>query len=325
MVTRKPLISTNKEYKICPYQLPWKVNILIDFSYYYNKAYFVSTTKTTKEEQEKCLFGYLYKTIEFFQKAIDTDKIYIVVDGDEIENKELFEDYKQNRTKDNDKVYANHNKALALISEFSKAVILKNKKKEADEVIGYLVLKLKEKKDTLTVIFSGDKDLLQLTSIHNVRVGTEIKNRKIHLLSDTEIFSKFCNSKKEDFTRVSTKKADIIKYRVFKGDTSDNIPPAIPRLRDIDIIKIVRAWKYDITDENEWLNLAIELDDLWFKVKEYKEQIIRNYKLMCLTYLPRYDNMKDGLKVLCKDKNDEKLLKVRSKIRELLNAKVECK
>ena len=319
MVTRKPLINTNNEYKISPFQLPWKVNILVDFSYYYNKAYFVSSQRETKEEQEKCLFGILYRTIEFFEKAIDTDKIYIVLDGKEIENKQLFEDYKQNRKKDNDKVYYNHDKAVALLSEFPKVVILRNQKKEADEVIGYIALKLKDKKDTLTVIFSGDKDLLQLTSIHNVRVGSEIKNKKVHLLSDTEIFSKFCNSKKEDFTRVSNKKADIIKYRVFKGDTSDNIPPAIPRLRDMDIIKIVRAWKYDITDENEWLNLAIELDDLWFKVKEYKEQIIRNYKLMCLTYLPRYDNMKQDLKVLFKDKHADKLVRMRKELKESLN------
>lgn len=327
MVVRRQTAQTdNMVYKISPYkQLNWKVNILVDFSWIYNKAYFVSSQKQTIEEQEKCLFGILYRTFEFFEKAQDTDKVYLILDGNKVENKELYEDYKQNRTKDNDKVYSNLNRAVALLSEFSKVTVLRNQRKEADEVIGYLALKLKEKKDTLTVIFSGDKDLLQLTSIHNVRVGTEIKNRKVHLLSDTEIFGKFCNSKKEDFTRVSTKKADIIKYRVFKGDISDNIPPAIPRLRDTDIIKIVRAWKYDITDESEWLNLAIELDDLWFKVKEYKEQIIRNYKLMCLTYLPRYDNMKDGLKVLCKDKNDKKIVEVRNKIKGLLNAKVECK
>lgn len=316
MVVRRQIAQANKDYKICPFQLPWKVNVLVDFSYYYNKAYFVSSQRETKEEQEKCLFGILYRTIEFFEKATDTDKIYIVLDGKEIENKQLFEDYKQNRKKDNDKVYSNLDRAVALLSEFPKVVVLRNQKKEADEVIGYLALKLKEKKDTLAVIFSGDKDLLQLTSIHNVRVGSEIKNKKVHLLSDTEIFSKFCNSKKEDFTRVSNKKADIIKYRVFKGDTSDNIPPPIPRLRDTDIVTIVRTWKYDITNENEWLNFAIELEPtLWEKVKEHKEEIIRNYKLMCLTYLPRYNNMKDGLKVLCKDKNDKKIVEVRNKIK----------
>ena len=102
--------------------------------------------------------------------------------------------------------------------------------------------------------------------------------------------------------------------------TSDNIPPPIPRLRDTDIIIIVRTWKYDILDENEWLNFAIELGKpLWEKMNEHKEEIIRNYKLMCLTYLPRYGNMKENLKVLCKNKQDEKLVKVRSKIKELLN------
>lgn len=313
MIRKK--ISQLNSYKISPYkQLNWKVNILVDFSWVYNKAYFVSSQKETVEEQEKCLFGILYRTIQFFEKAEDTDKIYLILDGNKVENKELYEDYKQNRTKDNAKVYSNLDRAVALLSEFSKVAVLRNQRKEADEVIGYLALKLKEKQDTLTVIFSGDKDLLQLTSIPNVRIGYEIKDKKLNILCDNDIFKKFCNSKKEDFTRISRNLGDIIKYRVFKGDTSDNIPPAIPRLKDTDIIKIVRAWKYDITDDMEWLNLAIELGDLWFKVKEHKEEIIRNYKLMCLTYLPRYDNMKENLKELCKDKNSEKLRKVRSEI-----------
>ena len=265
------------------------MKILIDFSWVYNRYYFVASTKISKEENVSSELRSML--IQFFLKiviAYNNAEIYAVLDSPTttLHNFQIFKGYKQNRDKEGKKkVYASLKEIILNIRESVPEIsFIKARGYEADQVIAYISNNTKGK----VVIFSGDKDLLQLTVYKNVYVSNKFENGKFILLSDKEIFEKFKNSKGEDFTRISTNKIDILKYRTLKGDTSDNLSPVFPRIQDKDIIDIIKNYWID---NNEFTEERIKdiVDDikgdnkkLAMKLLENKDIWLRNYKIMNL-------------------------------------------
>lgn len=263
--------------------------LIIDFMNLYIKYYWVYKhsyeSMGTEEVHKKHVQGLtrFFSLIEKNNK--DYSKIYLVLDcaRNNTDNKELFEDYKEGRIKE-DGINKNLDKVISLLSIVPRFTILKNNKKEADEVIAYLALK--HGKNSEVTIYSNDKDFLQLTANPNISITEKYEKGKFLILKDDDIFSKFKNSKKEDFRRISTNKSDIIKYRTFKGDKSDNISAAVPRLLDKDIIYIIQnCWKESYLDKEVYYHIvdAIDKEPLKNKVKEYRDNILRNYQLMNLS------------------------------------------
>lgn len=268
------------------------MKILIDFSWIYNKYYYVASTKITKEENigpKLCemLVSFFLRIAVNYSNA----KIYAVLDSPTttLENFKIFEGYKQNRNKEEKKkVYASLKDIVLNVKERVPEIpFIKAKGYEADQVIAYMSKNNKGK----VIIFSGDKDLLQLTSFSNVNVSNKFENGKFLILTDSEIFEKFKNSKGEDFTRVSTNKRDILKYRSLKGDSSDNLSSVFPRIKDKEIIDIIRNYWVDNQEEGltgeriEKILEDLEGDNpvLAGKLRENKEVWLRNYKIMNLT------------------------------------------
>lgn len=266
------------------------MQILIDFSWVYNKYYFVASTKVSKEDNigpELCKM-----LVQFFLKIAvnySGSKIYAVLDSptSTLHNFQIFEGYKQNRDKEGKKkVYKLIQEVVfELRDQVPEISFIKAKHYEADQVIAYISNRAKGK----VIIFSGDKDLLQLTAFKNVHVSNKFENGKFILLSDNEIFEKFKNSKGEDFTRVSTNKRDILKYRTLKGDVSDNLSPVFPRIQDKDIVDIIKNYWIDNNEltEERILVLVDEIrqdnEKLAMKLLENKDTWLRNYKIMNLT------------------------------------------
>lgn len=289
--------------------------LIADYSWIYNKFYYVATTlgKTDKEINHKH-FEMLYNHFSSIcTKGNSFDSIYVVCDGRELGSHEFrqeYEDYKSGRN-NKDKNYKYLEQSLILLSGISKKLkILRNDSREADEIIAALAMKLHEKNEV--IIYTGDKDLLQLTSLKNVYITEKRISYHFKILSDSDIFSKFKNSNKEDFTRISHDKSDIIKYRVFKGDSSDKIPAPIPRLYDKELIKIINiAWKEEGLNIQKLARMSVKLlsigeDKLSKSLIQYRNEILRNYRLMNLINFNTLDYLKDT-KVLNKRINRDKI------------------
>ena len=276
--------------------------ILIDFSWLYNKYYYVATYKVGLNEEstdpEEALFNMLYQFLRLVEKTQAPCKVILALDSatSTLKNFQLFEGYKQNRNKEEKKaVYAPLKgiaKRLRNILNSKVFFFMRKKFYEADQLLAYMVKKYHDKYEV--IIYSGDKDLLQLTSYPNTFVADKFEKGKFLIKTDKEIFEKFKNNKGEDFSRISTNKRDILKYRSLKGDSSDNLCPVFPRIKDTEIAEIIKNHWVDDQEEpltEEKINKIIE-DDLQFenpslaeKLRNSKDVWLRNYKIMDLLHV----------------------------------------
>lgn len=283
--------------------------ILIDFSWLYNKYYFVASytsNSIVKSTFNNTLEDTLYKMLhEFLIRivSISTAKVILALDSptSTLNNFKIFEGYKQNRDKELKKeVYSILDGILKkLIKNLNKKsfAFIKAKGYEADQILSCIVKKFC--KENEIIIFSGDKDLIQLTSFPNTFISDKFEKGNFIIKTDEELFKKFKNSKDEDFTRISTNKRDILKYRSLKGDSSDNLSPVFPRIKDREIVEIIKNhWVDDQEEEltEERINKIIE-DDLQHenpslaeKLRQNKDIWLRNYKIMDLLHV-------EGIKV----------------------------
>lgn len=281
--------------------------ILIDFSWLYNKYYYVASYSTAQnggapEEVPGVLLNMLYQFIKLIGKSYPGDKVIMALDSPTrtLKNFQIFEGYKQHRdTEAKKEVYApleDTVKQLASLLNPELFYFIRAKQYESDQILAYIVKKYCEKKEI--IIYSGDKDLLQLTAYPNVYVADKFEKGAFLIKSDNEIFLKFKNSRGDDFTRISTNKKDILKYRVLKGDPSDNLSPVFPRIKDTEIVDIIK--NYWIDEEaltSERINDII--DDLKGDNAKLAEKLstsvdiwLRNYRIMDLLHV---DDIKLGV------------------------------
>ena len=262
--------------------------ILIDFSWLYNKYYFVAKQRqgNTCTITKDMLTQFLNRVHKSY-KALT----YVVLDPPTKNtiNYSLNKAYKQQRDTSSKVEIYNHlpdvvkHLRLNLSPSFK---FVKAKHYEADQLIAYLAEKYKDTHNV--IVFSGDKDLLQLTYYNTVHVANQYKNGHFILLKDTEIYSKFSNAKKQDFTRISNNKKDILKYRVLKGDVSDNLPPIFPKIKDTEIQEIIKEYwvteDYLTSDIIEDIISSISKTNykLYSKLCNSKELWLTNYKMMNL-------------------------------------------
>ena len=278
--------------------------ILIDFSWLYNKYYYVAKVKPLKESNTPedlalQVYDMLYRFLALVEKSYLSSKFLLVLDSplSTTDNISLNANYKQNRNKEEKKeVYRGFKEIVGKLSQklSSKFTFVRALGYEADQVIAFLAEKYQEQYKVL--IFTGDKDLLQMSYYSNVEISDKYEKGMFLLKSDKDIFEKFKNNKGEDFTRISTNKKDILKYRVLKGDQSDNLKSVFPRIKDTEIIDIIK--NYWIDEETLSLERISDIIDdirgdnlkLAEKLQENAEVWLTNYKIMNLYNL-------EGLKV----------------------------
>ena len=274
--------------------------ILIDFSWLYNRYYYVASYGSgdghpvdIRSNLERMLLQFL----TLVHRSYPSAKILMALDPatSTLKNKAIFEGYKQNRNKEAKKeVYyfiVDIIKILATKLDSEVFSFIKEKGYEADQLIAYMTKKYHEKCEI--IIYSGDKDLLQLTSYPNTFVADKFEKGHFLIKTNEEIFQKFKNSKGEDFSRVSTNKRDILKYRSLKGDLSDNLSSVFPRIKDKEIAEVIQ--NYWVDDQDEPLtDVRIEkiLEDmegdnpvLAGKLRENRAVWLRNYKIMDLLHI----------------------------------------
>ena len=289
----------------------------MDFSWLYNKYYYVAKYAVAQQEGfdankniNEVVLRMLKQFLNIVKNSYKNTKVILALDSptSTLKNFAIFEGYKQNRDKEEKKeVYKDINPIIRSLNKFftieaknlqdsTSFFFVKAKTYEADQVIARIVSK--HSHDHEIIIFSGDKDLIQLTSYPNTFISDKFEKGNFIIKTNEELFDKFKNSKGESFTRISTNKRDILKYRSLKGDSSDNLSPVFPRIKDKEIIEIIQNHWVDNQEEElteERINKIIE-DDLQYenpklaeKLRVNKDVWLRNYKIMDLLHV---DEMK---------------------------------
>lgn len=247
---------------------------------------------------EDILERMLLQFLTLVHRSYPSSKVLLALDPatSSLKNKAIFEGYKQNRNKEAKKeVYqyiVDIIKRLSIKLDSEVFSFVREKFYEADQLLAYIVKKFHKNHEI--IIYSGDKDLLQLTSYPNTFIADKFEKGHFLIKTDEEIFQKFKNSKGEDFSRISTNKRDILKYRSLKGDPSDNLSSVFPRIKDKEIAEIIQSHWVDDQEEpltEERIDKIIE-DDLQFenpslaeKLRNSKDVWLRNYKIMDLLHV----------------------------------------
>ncbi len=183
--------------------------VLIDGNSLINRAFYAMPVLTTKDgEITNAVYGFMNM---FFKMLTDIKPTYVAVAFDvkaPTFRHKLFTDYKGTRKPMPDELRPQIPLLKQVLTEMGVAVIEKPGS-EADDIIGTIA----KNTDVKTMIFTGDKDALQLvdeqTEVHFTKRG----------ITDVEIYTL------ENFTeKTSLVPSQIIDLKALMGDSSDNIP-----------------------------------------------------------------------------------------------------
>ena len=275
--------------------------ILIDFSWLYNRYYYVASYNASMNPENKDIAAALERMLLQFltivEKHYPNTRVFMALDPatSTLKNRALYEGYKQNRNKEAKKEVYSH--LVYIVKRISSKLnpkvfyFIKEKLYEADQLLAVIVKNFHKNHEI--IIFSGDKDLLQLTSYPNTFIADKFEKGHFLIKTDEEIFQKLKNSRGDDFTRISTNKRDILKYRSLKGDPSDNLEAVFPRIKDREIAEVIKDYWVDDQEEElseeriEGILEDLEHDnpELAGKLREHKDVWLRNYKIMDLLHV----------------------------------------
>jgi len=234
--------------------------VIIDGNALFHRAYHaLPPLKTKKGKVVNAVYGFtsiLFKVIQ----ELTPDYLAVSFDlpGPTFRNLE-YKDYKAKRVKPPQELYDQ----IPLIKELVSILnipIYEKKGFEADDIIGTIIEKIKNKKQEIkSFIVTGDLDVLQLVD-DNVNIYTFKKGIK-----DFFVYNKFEINK-----RYGLKPNQIIDFKGLKGDPSDNIPgvPAIGEKTAINLLKEFKSLK-ELYGNLESSNLNIKIKA---RLLEYKEQ-----------------------------------------------------
>ena len=183
----------------------------------------------SKGQHTSAIFG-LINAINKIIKDNNPDYIAMVLDSKEPTFRhEMFEDYKANREKMPDELVSQ----LALIDKVIEAfniVSIRKPRFEADDIIGTIIEKVKDK-DIDSYIVSSDKDLMQLV------------NEKTFIY---DLGNRFKPQTTYDVEKVRKKWGvnpnDIVELLTLVGDSSDNIP-GIEGVGKVTAAKLLNEYK----------------------------------------------------------------------------------
>ena len=141
---------------------------------------------------------------------------------------EKFDEYKANRVKADDELYAQIPKVKEVVKSFN-IPIYEKAGFEADDIIGTIAKQVEKEKEKIeTIIVTGDMDTLQLID-DTTKVYTMKRGLSDSILYDAE----------KVFERYGLKPEQLIDYKGLRGDPSDNIPgvKGIGEKTAIDLLK----------------------------------------------------------------------------------------
>jgi len=196
---------------------------------------------------EGVLVNGVYGFMLFFLKMInDLKPDYIIAAFDMAAptfRHEEYKEYKAQRVKMPDNFYEQIQIVKDLLHAFN-VPILEKEGYEADDIIGTITEKLKDK-DVESFIVTGDLDTLQLISdkvfVYTLRRGIQ---------------DRITYDKEKVFERFQLKPEQLVDWKALRGDPSDNVP-GVPSIGEKTASTLIKEY--------------VTLDNLYKKIKDEEE------------------------------------------------------
>lgn len=207
----------------------YKTIVLVDSHALIHRAFHALPSLTTKKgERVNAVYGFVTILLKVL-KELKPDYLVATFDlpGPTFRHKE-FEAYKATRVKAPDELYQQIGRVKEILKAFD-IPIFEKAGYEADDIIGSLVQKVKNKKSKVkSIIVTGDLDTLQLVD-DKVNVYTLKKG-----IGDTIVYDEKAVEK-----RYGLKPEQMPDFKGLKGDPSDNIPgvPGIGEKTAMELLK----------------------------------------------------------------------------------------
>ena len=269
----------------------YNLTILVDLNYLGIRSAFRFQDFSVTTERGVIKTGSLIGVLQFLE-LISVNypfaEIILCNDGSAQERKEMFEGYKASRVPTAEKPvdleissWRNLKPELfRILGGIPNLMVLQCPTKEADDLMAKLgYLKIQQGKDV--VIFTSDKDLMQMMSI-GVNISKEISEGELVLLTEDYVLN---------HDKLGVEPKYIPYLRPWNGDPSDDIPPAVSRVLKPIRAAVAKRW-YELgqplTDESmaRILDSITEVNITPATRKKFMdgiEQANLNFKLMDLT------------------------------------------
>jgi len=240
--------------------------LIYDFSNFAFLVYFAQgfrELKTKNGLSSGLVYGTLRKIISQVREFSEDCNLALVFALDEFpkHKRELVPSYKMNREKREE----DPRPVVMNILSNSKCYFVKSKGQEADDVIATLVRRF-EGKDI--IVGSADQDLLQLRNEKGVRNYNITMNEFFTIKWFKEKYGL------DDWNKITIFKACF-------GDTSDNIKPALPRVRKKDVLPYINEAK-DFEHFKIVYGLAKKTDKTQALWDTNQKELNNNYKIIKL-------------------------------------------
>lgn len=219
----------------------------------------------SRGEETSAVFGFVRTMLNLIEK-FEPSHIAVVFDSTEMTfRKELYEDYKANRTKMPEPLIEQLPKIFSVLEAMSVRTLSVDGF-EADDIIATLSKRVEER-DTVRVV-SADKDLFQVVSnnTHVIRPG---KGGLLDEEIDPQVLQK----------RFGFGPKEFVDYQALMGDASDNVP-GVPGVGEKTALKLIRTYG-SLDTLYERLD-SIESKALRTKLVKGREQAFLSRKLVQL-------------------------------------------
>lgn len=275
-----------------------KTTIIIDFNNLFHRMKHQTMKGASDSERIGMVMHQLLVGIRSAWKKFDAERCVLALEGKSW-RKHIYPEYKMNRVADRLKRKPSE---IELDEEFQKAAndfieyidlntnvpAISSPNAEADDVIGVYIL---DRPDENHIILSSDSDFHQLIA-PNVKMYDAMKG---HIITHEGIY----DDRSRPVMDAKTKKQKTIgdpEYILFKkcirGDSSDNISSAYPRLREKSTknrVGIIDCFEDRTSKGFEWNTVMLhEWEDHRGVTNKVKDMYERNKLLIDLTMIPDF-------------------------------------
>lgn len=270
----------------------FNLTILVDLNFLGIRSGYKFEFMSVDKENGPIKTGSLFGVLQFLESVSSNypfAQIIICNDGSTAERKKLFEGYKASRipTPDNpiDLEVSSWRQLkpelFRMIGGIPNLTVLQCPTKEADDLMAKLAyLNIEAGKDV--VIFTSDKDLMQLMSI-GANISKEISDGEFVLLQEDYVLN---------HDKLGVEPKYIPYLRPWSGDPSDDIPAAVSRVSKVIKAEVAKRWHDSGKNELTQELMEFILDDIKNvkitpitrqKFLDGIDQANLNFKLMDLT------------------------------------------
>lgn len=256
--------------------------LLIDTSNFYMRAYSVGEGMTNQMEDGSTLVtGGIYNFLRMIRtvenRFLSPDgKVYFLFDNSHSgidRRKQIDPEYKSNRTKKDNNFYRSIDLLQSILLNYKDNwFCVKKAGYEADDLVYPFI---QEFSNENILLVSNDLDWFRGISdrVHVAKYEkTEGMQKADYVIYDEAVFTKRMGFKPS----VSS----MILYKSFRGDSSDNIPPAVPGIRSEALNSVLKECR-SVSDVFTKLDTLEGISDTFKeKIRESKSRLFLNEKLV---------------------------------------------